>query len=412
MSRHNLRTVIGFEFFRTVKKRRFWAATLAVPVAVAVLTVLVVVSNESTRTAEEAQRDASIAFVYTDLSGLISPELAAEFGGTPAPDPDQALADVRAGVVEAYFAYPEDPVVDPVQVHGQHLGLFDNGRYDAVARRLLVTAAQQEMGSPQLAALGEGAFDVRAHTYEDGVESAGFGAAIPPLLFLVLFYASIVLLGNQMLNSTLEEKENRVTEMILTTLDPTTLIIGKIVSLFLVGLVQMLTFALPVVVAYAFFRSNLDLPDLDLSQLVFEPGPLAVAALILAGGFVLFTGSLVGIGAVVPTVKEAGNVFAPLIIVMFIPLYVVSTIISDPGAPAVQVLTYFPYTAPVTALLRNAVGALTGVEATIVVVELFVLGVVALRVAVRLFRYGSLEYSRRLSIRTALRRRVEPGVRP
>ena len=74
MSRHNLRTVIGFEFFRTVKKRRFWAATLAVPVAVAVLTVLVVVSNQSTRTAEEAQRDASIAFVYTDRSGLVTPE--------------------------------------------------------------------------------------------------------------------------------------------------------------------------------------------------------------------------------------------------------------------------------------------------------------------------------------------------
>ena len=57
-------------------------------------------------------------------------------------------------------------------------------------------------------------------------------------MFLVIFYVSIILLSNQMLNSTLEEKENRVTEMILTTLNPTTLIIGKIIALFMVGLVQ------------------------------------------------------------------------------------------------------------------------------------------------------------------------------
>ena len=40
MSRHNLSTVIGFEFFRTVKKRRFWITTLAIPVALAIVSDL------------------------------------------------------------------------------------------------------------------------------------------------------------------------------------------------------------------------------------------------------------------------------------------------------------------------------------------------------------------------------------
>lgn len=64
-----------------------------------------------------------------------------------------------------------------------------------------------------------------------------------------------------------------------------------------------------------------------------------------------------------------------------------------------------PYTAPSTALLRNGLGTLSGWEAAIVVVELFVLGVLALRLAVRLFRYGSIEYSNRLPVGTVLRRR-------
>jgi ABC-2 type transport system permease protein len=232
---------------------------------------------------------------------------------------------------------------------------------------------------------------------------------IPPLLFLVIFYLLIIMLGNQMLSSTLEEKENRVTEMILTTLNPTTLIIGKVVALFMVGLVQMLTFALPVIIGYVFFRANLSLPDVDLSHLTLQPGPILVGALLLVGGFILFTGTLVAIGAVVPTVKEAGTAFAPLMIMLFLPFYVVSLIVSDPHALIVQIFTYFPFTAPVTAMLRNGFGSLSPVESAIVVAELFTIGLIALRLAVHLFRYGSLEYSKKLSIRNTFRRRSHAG---
>jgi len=207
-----------------------------------------------------------------------------------------------------------------------------------------------------------------------------------------------------MLNSTLEEKENRVTEMILTTMNPTTLIVGKVVSLFLVGLVQMSAFAVPVVVGYVFVRQNLNLPNLDLSHLSLDPQAMIVGFLLLVGGFLLFTGTLVAIGAVVPTVKEAGAFFAPMVIMIFIPFYVVSLIVSDPHAVIVEVMTYFPYTAPVTAMLRNGLGTLSLLESSIVLVELFGLGFLALRVAVRLFRYGSISYSSKLSLRTALHR--------
>ena len=53
----------------------------------------------------------------------------------------------------------------------------------------------------------------------------------------MVFFLVIVMLSNQMLNSTLEEKENRVTEMILTTVNPTTLVLWKILAVFAVGAV-------------------------------------------------------------------------------------------------------------------------------------------------------------------------------
>jgi ABC-2 type transport system permease protein len=405
MAQHNLNTVISFEFFRTVKKKRFWIATLSIPIVLALIFALVIISNQRTSTAAENQKNAHLSFTYTDDSGLVTDTVATAYGGTRTTDSAQAIAGVKAGTGDAYFAFPANPAKEPIRIYGSDKGIFDNSTYDAVARQILISAAQQKIGSPQLTALAEGNVTIKSQTYKNGQVSGGIGVVIPPLLFLVIFYVSIILLGNQMLSSTLEEKENRVTEMILTTLNPTTLIIGKVISLFMVGLVQMLIFALPVIVGYLFFRSNLNLPDVDLSHLTLQPGPMIIGALLLLGGFTLFTGTLVAIGAVMPTAKEAGTFFGPLMVVIWLPFYVISLIVSDPRALIVQIFTYFPLTAPVTAMIRNGLGSLSALESAVVVAELFILGLIALRLAVHLFRYGSIEYSKRLSIRNTLRRR-------
>jgi len=224
------------------------------------------------------------------------------------------------------------------------------------------------------------------------------------LLFLVIFYLLIVMLSNQMLTSLLEEKENRVTEMILTTLDPTTLVVGKVIALFIVGTVQMLVFALPVIIGYVFFRTALTLPNFDLSTLFLNPGSMIVGALLLVGGFGLFTSTLVAVGAVMPTAKDAGQIFGIMMALIFVPFYAISLVVSDPHSFIVQLFTYFPYSAPVTAMLRNGFGSLGPLESTIVITELFVLSIVVLRLAVRLFRYGSIEYSKKVSIRAVFAR--------
>jgi ABC-2 type transport system permease protein len=402
---HNLGTVIEFEVRRTIKKKGFIVATLAIPVLLVVIFALVYASNSSTAANEEAQKNSSLSFTYTDASGIIPESMARAIGGTPATNPGTALAAVKDGSSEAFFAYPATPASEPVKVYGADEGIFENGKYEAVAKQLLTAAAQAQVDSPQLTAALSGGVTFEAETYRDGQVSGGIGSVIPPLLFLVIFYISMILLSNQMLSSTLEEKENRVTEMILTTLNPTTLITGKIMSLFTVGLLQMLVFLAPIAAGYLLFRNSLALPDLDLSTLVFHPASMITGALLLLGGFTLFTGVLVAIGAIMPTAKEAGTIFGPLMAMMFVPFYAVSLIISDPQALIVQVFTYFPLTAPVTAMLRNGMGTLGAGEAALVIAELFVAGILVLRLAVHLFRYGSIEYGRKLSIAGTFRRK-------
>jgi ABC-2 type transport system permease protein len=405
MARHNLSTVIRFEFLRTITKRRFWIATLFVPVMLIIVFLLVFISNSTTSKSADELKNAHLKFQYSDDSGLINPDIIKQLGGTEASSPDAGIAAVKSGDVDAFFVYPADPAKETIKAYGADQGIFANGKYSSVAESILKTSVEQKINSPQATAIIQGNINTDTTTFKDGNVAGGFNGVIPALLFLVLFYVAILLLGNQMLASTLEEKENRVTEMILTTINPTSLILGKVASLFMIGLVQMLVFALPAVLGYVFFRSQLNIPSLDLSALVFDPQQMIVGALILLGGFSLFTGTLVALGAVMPTVKDAGPIFGALMVLIFIPFYTISLVISDPNATIVQIFSYFPYSAPVTALLRNAFGTLPLWSAIIIIIELFALSAIVLRIAVQLFRYGSIEYSRKVSIKDVLTRR-------
>ena len=415
MAQHNLGTVVGFEFIRTVTKRRFWIGTLAVPVIMAIVFGLIFLSNSTTDTAAQSQKSAQFTISYTDASGLITAGDAALFGARTAGSPDAGIQAVQSGAVDAYFDFPANPESTAVRVYGTDKGIFENGKYAAVAQAMLTRAVEQKIGAPRLSTLAAGKVQTETVTYKGSQESGGLGSVIPPLIFLVIFYGLIVLLAGQMLNSTLEEKENRVTEMILTTLKPTTLIAGKVIALFAIGLVQMLVFISPLAVGALSFPKELNLSALDLPPLIFDPARMIVGFLILVGGFALFTTTLVAIGAVMPTAKEAGSFMGVMMALIFVPFYAVSLVVSDPHAVIVQIFTYFPFSAPVTALLRNGFGSLNLLEAGIVITILFVGAAVMLRLAVRLFQYGSISYTSKVNIRTALRagsRRAAPGAAP
>jgi ABC-2 type transport system permease protein len=164
-----------------------------------------------------------------------------------------------------------------------------------------------------------------------------------------------------------------------------------------------IVFASPILFAALFYREAVTIPDFNTAELVFDPVRMTVGFLILVGGFALFTTTLVAIGAVMPTAKEAGSFMGVMIALIFIPFYAVSLVVSEPHAAIVQVFTYFPFSAPVTALLRNAFGSLNVFEAATVVAILYLGAALMLRVAVRLFQYGSISYTSKVSIRTALR---------
>ncbi len=402
-----LGTVFRFEFSRTLTKRSFWIRTLSIPVLIAAVVMLSYFSSKAAQNkAGEQVKNAHFSIAIMDDSKLVLPQVLTAVHAQTVTNKQAGINLVRSGGVDAFFYYPSKPSRTPVQVYAKDVGLVDSGKYAGVASELLRTSLVAASGSGERAALLQAPASTTLITYKDGQVTKGIGRVVAPGLFLVLFYAVIVLLGNQMLTSTTEEKENRVIEMILTSVTAQSVIVGKILALMALGIIQIAAILAPVLVAYFGFHDQLHIQQFDLSQVSLAPWPIIVGAALFVGGFTLFTALLVAIGSAVPTAKEASGYFGVAVISIIIPVYALGVIISSPDQLMVRVMTFFPLTAPITLMLRNAVGNLSVPDTVIGLAILYVSGAALMALAIRVFRFGSLEYARKLSLREVLTRRA------
>ncbi|MFV0407428.1 MAG: ABC transporter permease [Propioniciclava sp.] len=407
MNPHNVGTVIAFEVQRTLRKPTFWAATLAVPLFLIAAIALSFLSNTSAIAAASANDAEPTSFVYADASGIIVPEVATRLGGTPTADPDAAAQAVREGRADLFISIPAD-LSAGIEVIGRDIGLLDSTRWNSVARQLLFDSASARIdNAPLIDALS--GVPITTELWAEGGLSQGWGAAVVPGMFLVLLFMALVLLGQQMLNIATEEKENRVSEMILTTIDPAALVAGKVIGVVILGIIQGILLMTPVL-AWALLPQESAVVGTVTSEfrLVIDPATLLAAAALAFAGFLLIIGLLVAIGSIMPTAQDAGGAFAALIIGAMVPIYILPLVLQTPDAPLSVGLTLFPITAPVTALGRLAVGALPFWQGALAFALVTATALVALRTGIRLFREGSVAYGQRLSLKRLLSRSRTP----
>lgn len=398
---HNLGTVFKFETIRVLKKPTFWLMALGFPLMFAALYGIMFWSQSTTMQAAKELEKQEFSLAVTDDSKLVRPELLMAAKTKTVESKEAGINDVKNGKIDAYIYFPKDIGKQKVEVYGKDVGLFQNGKYGAVAQSLLSQSVASSVSQAQVAIL-QNKVQLSSTTYLDGKEHGGINEMIAPGLFLVIFFMLITFFGNQMLTSSTEEKENRTVEMLLTMVKTDTLITGKILSLMVLALIQMLVIILPVAAGYLAFGSKLQLPNMDLSLLAFDPVRIGLALVIFLASFMMFTGMLVTLGAMMPTAKEANQWFGLVIMLIFGPFYGITAFVSFPDSPFVKFLSLFPFTAPIPLLLRNAVGNLPAWEGLLGVALLIVAAVLVLWLAVRIFRYGAMSYDSKLSL-SALR---------
>ncbi len=406
----SIRDVINFEVFRTLRKKSFWFATIAPPI---IILTIFGISYLSSRSASKNSQQQYQTFSQTakiavlDDSGLINQQELTDQQIIIEPTKQAGIDAVKAGKLDAFFYYPKNVTGAGIEVYAQDQGITFTPPYNVAATDLLkqnaIATVDKSVNNSQLVKLLQKDPSVITTTYKNGVQTNEIASIIAPGLFAAGFLTILVLLASIMIAATTEEKENRVAEILLTSIKGRTLILGKILAILILGLVQIVVIIVPLLIFYQLFKSHITLPGgVSLSQIPLNASSIMLGLVLFILGLVMYTGILVGLGAMFPNARDASRFLGLAFIWAIVPIYSIALIINSPHTLTVTVFTYFPLTAPTTALFRNAIGNISTKEAILVIAILLVSATIAILFAIRSFRYGAMEYGRRISIKELL----------
>ena len=228
-------------------------------------------------------------------------------------------------------------------------------------------------------------------------QQGGFSSFIVPAIFSFLLGLSLIFSSTYVLQSLSEEKENRLMEILLSSVSTRQLLIGKVLGLGAAGLVQVvvwvISFPLLLKLASSYVGGFLSTVQVPAGFWV-----LGVVYFIL--GYLVFAVLSAAIAAVSSTVQEAQALAGIYAIFNYAPFWFISLLMLFPNNPAWVVLSAFPLTAPVLTMMRLG---LTGVPAWQLALSIVVLVgsiVVGLLIAARLLRIYLLMYGKRPSLAT------------
>lgn len=216
-----------------------------------------------------------------------------------------------------------------------------------------------------------------------------------PFIFILIFTITINISGNYLMQSVVDEKENRTIEVIVSSASSNQLMVGKIIANLLVGLTQLFIWlfftALGLIGLEMIIQSGV-LPRLEPTHFmllfgILAPGTLLVAALMTMAG------------VTVAELYEAQQVSILFTLPVLSPIWFSTSILSNPDKPLSIFLSIFPLTAIVTMPIRVSFTAVPDWQFILAIFTLWISALLALLLAAKVFRISMLSYGKRLSIK-------------
>lgn len=202
-------------------------------------------------------------------------------------------------------------------------------------------------------------------------------------LFIILLFFLIVFSGGLLVRSLVEEKSNRLLEIIISSCTPNDLLIGKILGLSLLTFAQMLVWVL---IGIAFGGQAI--------VLFADTTNLLLLFIYFISGFVLYTAIFVGIGSIVTTEQEAQQITSYLSMLVMFPIVLAIPAIENPDMPLMKFLSYFPLSSPSAMILRVNVGSLPLWEIVLTLAIIIVSTYIVVKMSSKIFRIGILSHGK------------------
>ncbi|MEV0679788.1 ABC transporter permease [Actinosynnema sp. NPDC050436] len=351
------------EFLTKVRARSFVVGTLAIIAVMAgyVLFQALLVDREGRDTVALAGQ----ATVLAEPLRQTARSFGREVDVVDVTDPAVAEQRVRDGEVDVLVTGAPDALRVVVK---ERLDDALRNSIDLIVKQQVLNAQLAEAGlDPVGVARNVDAAKVDVVELEPGDAQRGQRLAIG-LVIAALLYYSLLVYGSMVAQGVVEEKSSRVVEILLSTLRPWQLLLGKVIGLGLVGLVQLLIIGGVGVVA----SSVTGLVDVAGAA----GGALAVGVLWYLLGFFLYATVYAAAASLVPRQEELQSVLTPISTVIVVVFVVgINLMIQDGTSGLVAVLSMLPPFAPILMPGRMAMGLAPAWQVVVAVV--LALGAVA-----------------------------------
>jgi ABC-2 type transport system permease protein len=353
-----------------------------------------------------AQQDTELAVEgYVDHSGLIQnipTDLPTDLL-VPFSDEDQALQAMQAGEISAYYVIPENYITkgEFIYVHPDNSPFSSQGQDWVMGWTLMVNMLDGDM---ELASRIWNPMDltivnldpapqVDRYTQED-CSRPGYqcesNALVQMLPFgvVVLFFVFTSISSGQLLTNITKEKQNRMMEVLMLSVDPREMLAGKIIGLGLVSLLQVGFWAVTMFIMLKVGGTTLNLPE----NFSIPPTVLFWWLILFLLGYAITASLMGGIGALVPNTKAASQGSWLVLLPMMIGYFFAVTPLGqqDPHGLVSTFLSIFPLTAPIVMIMRVTIGDVPLWQLLLTVFLMMGTVVVIVRSVARMFRAQTL----------------------
>ncbi len=359
----NVIIVIKHEIVTTLSKPSFWLTTFVLPFFILLMTVG---SQSLAWKAFENSGDAqllsgspavpgALRIGYVDEAHLLNdfpPDFPQEILQAY-PDEATAQAALDTGDLARYYVIPADYIEkgDVVLVNNQ-FAPFSHLAGEDLMRHLLTYNLTTNAAAPAL--LLDPLPDLTSvsllpESEREAINELGY---IVSFAVLFIFFFVLTMSGSFMLQSVSKEKENRVVEVLLLSLRPRELMLGKLLGLGTVALLQMSIWL------------GGGLLSLEQSQkfiataraFTLPPGFIGWALLYFLCGYLLYASLLGALGALAPNAREGSQFTFFVLLPLMIPLWLQNAFVEAPHGGLATFFSFFPLTSPVSMMTRLTAG--------------------------------------------------------
>ncbi len=426
-----LKAIIRREYLERVRTKWFVIATLLGPVMFIALTVLPVLFVSRTKATTESANIEIIDATGVGLAERVITELKDTAGVRPQVSKVTAaqVAQAESLATTAVMAKQREGylVLDSSTIAGRAARYAGRNTSTLPDMRRVSRAVESAVLTMRLEKEGISAARVDSLTKVDirfektqlsskGREKSGVGTSIIGLMMSLLLYMVLLLYGQTVLRSVIEEKTTRVAEVVISSVRPETLMAGKIIGIGCVAMTQLVVWIgssawigstlVPMLVKKS--SSAAATPELAnasqttdiLSSLPsFSFGFILAIVLYFILGYVFYACLYAAVGSTVNSESEAQQAATPVAMLLVLSAIFIQPVALAPQSTLSVVMSMLPFSAPIMMPMRMSITSVPPWQVAASLIGTALACVAAVWFSARIYRVGLLMYGKRPSIR-------------